>query len=135
MGVEPYLINASLICVVSQRLVRKVCFYCREQHAIEKETAESLKLSPEMIKKQIFFRGKGCLRCFNTGYSARLGIAEILLLSGKIRELILERSQEHIIKKEARREGMKTLREEGIQAVLKGLTTLDEILRVTPPDE
>ncbi len=135
MGIEPYLINASLICVLAQRLVRKICFYCREKYVLEKEIMESLKLDTEIIKKQVFFRGKGCSRCFNTGYSARLGIAEVLLLSKKIRELILKSAQEHIIKQVARKEGMRTLREEGADTALKGITTLDEVLRVTAPDE
>jgi type IV pilus assembly protein PilB len=135
MGVEPYLINSSLVCVLAQRLVRKICFYCKEQYVVEKEIMESLKLNTATAKEQVFFRGKGCPRCFNTGYSGRIGIAEVLLLSGKIRELILNRAQEHTIKQEARKEGMKTLREEGLEAALKGVTTLEEIIRVTAPDE
>jgi len=69
------------------------------------------------------------------GYSGRIGIAEVLLLSGTIRELILARSQEHLIKQKARQEGMRTLREDGISQALKGITTLEEVLRVTAPDE
>jgi len=135
MGVEPYLINSSLICVVGQRLVRKICFYCKEKYTIGKEIVDTLKLNMDTIKKYEFLRGRGCSNCFNSGYSGRVGIAEILLLSAKIRELILSRAQEHIIKQQARKEGMRTLREEGMQAVLKGITTLDEVIRVTAPDE
>ncbi|MDP3787656.1 MAG: ATPase, T2SS/T4P/T4SS family [Candidatus Omnitrophota bacterium] len=135
MGVEPYLINSSLICVLAQRLIRKICFYCKEKYALEKEITDTLRLNTGIIEKYGFFRGKGCAHCFNTGYSGRMGIAEILLLSAKIRELILSRAQEHIIKQEARKEGMRTLREEGMEQALKGITTLQEILRVTAPDE
>ncbi|MBI3990841.1 MAG: Flp pilus assembly complex ATPase component TadA [Candidatus Omnitrophica bacterium] len=135
MGVEPYLINSSLICVLAQRLVRKICFYCKEKYALEKEIIENLKLNMGIIKKFEFFRGKGCSHCFNTGYSGRIGIAEILLLSPKIRELILNRAQEHIIKQEARKEGMRTLREEGMEQAINGITSLEEVLRVTAPDE
>lgn len=135
MGVEPYLINSSLICVLAQRLVRKICFYCKEKYVLEKEIINALKLNTDTVKKYEFLRGKGCSHCFNTGYSGRVGIAEALLLSAKIRELILSRAQEHIIKQQARREGMRTLREEGMQAVSRGITTLEEILRVTAPDE
>jgi len=135
MGVESYLINASLICVVAQRLVRKICSYCKEGYPIKKEIIDSLKLNLEGIKKLMFFRGKGCPSCFNLGYSGRIGIAEILLLTPAIRELILNRGQEHIIKQKARLEGMKTLREEGLRAALEGITTLEEVLRVTAPDE
>lgn len=135
MGVEPYLIDSSLVCVVAQRLVRKVCPYCREGHTIKKDVAESLKLNLDKIKKAEFFRGKGCERCFNLGYSGRIAIVEVLLLTARVRELILARSQEHIIKEQARKEGMKTLRENGLQEALHGVTSLEEVLRVTAPDE
>lgn len=135
MGVDPYLINSSLICVVAQRLVRKICSHCKDEYAIKKEIIDSLKLNIDRVKIPKFFRGKGCSHCFNLGYSGRIGIAEILLLSPSIRELILNRAQEHIIKQEAHKEGMRTLREEGIEAALKGFTTLEEVLRVTAADE
>ena len=117
MGVEPYLINSSLICVLAQRLVRKICFYCKEKYTLEKEIIDTFpalaesrilreKLNTGIIKKYEFFRGKGCNHCLNTGYSGRIGLAEILLLSAKIRELILSRAQEHIIKQEARKVGI-----------------------------
>lgn len=151
MGVEPYLINASLICVVSQRLIRKVCAYCQEKYIMKKDTMDALRLNINNLnltgvddkviekvtksKELEFIRAKGCPRCFNMGYSGRLGIAEVLMLSSGIRQLILERSQEHIIKHEGRKEGMRTLRQEGLIACLQGLTTIEEVLRVTAPDE
>jgi type IV pilus assembly protein PilB len=135
IGVEPYLINASLICIVAQRLVRKICNYCKEGYTIKKEIADGLKLNLSGVKKLEFFKGKGCPQCFNTGYSGRIGIVEVLLLSPQIRELVLVRPQEQVIKQQARAEGMKTLREEGLEAALKGVTTLEEVLRVTAPDE
>ncbi len=131
MGVEPYLINSSLICVVAQRLVRRVCNFCKQEHEIDSELIDTLKLKLDKSKKHKFTKSAGCPQCFNTGYSGRLSIAEILLLSTKIRELILSRTEEHIIKQQARSEGMRTLREDGIDAVLKGLTTIEEVLRVT----
>jgi type II secretory ATPase GspE/PulE/Tfp pilus assembly ATPase PilB-like protein len=135
MGVEPYLINSSLVCIVSQRLVRKICTHCKESCTIKKDLLASMRLNLDKVKNPEFFRGNGCPHCFNTGYSGRTGIAEILVLSTKLRELILSRAQEHVIKEEARKEGMKTLREDGVESVLKGLTTIEEILRVTAPDE
>lgn len=135
MGVEPYLINSSLICVVAQRLVRKICSYCKENYVVKKDILDSLKIDVSKIKKPEFFRGKGCQHCFNTGYSGRTGIAEILVLSSKVREMILAREQEHVIKMQSRKEGMRTLREDGIESILKGATTLEEVLRVTAPDE
>ena len=135
MGVEPYLINSSLVCVVAQRLVRKICTYCKEGYAIKPEIAANLKLDLGKIKKPEFFRGKGCLQCFNTGYSGRTGIVEVLLLSASIRELILRKEQEHVIKQQARKEGMRTLREDGLQMALNGITSPEEVLRVTASDE
>lgn len=138
MGVEPYLLNASLICIAAQRLVRKICPHCKEEYTFKKEIVDNLKLNADTlskIKNPKFFRGKGCPNCFNLGYSGRLGIAEILLLTPAIRELIIDRAQEHLIKQKARQEGMHTLREEGLKAVLNGVTTLEEVLRVTAPDE
>jgi type IV pilus assembly protein PilB len=135
MGVEPYLINSSLVCVVAQRLLRKICSRCREEYLIKPEIINTLKIKIDTGKNPVFFRGKGCPQCFNLGYSGRLGIAEILVLSPNIRDLILNRAQEHILKEEARKEGMRTLREEGLDVALKGLTTLEEVLRVTATDE
>lgn len=135
MGVEPYLINSSLICVVAQRLVRKICPHCKEEYIVKQEVLENLKLNLDSSKEAKFFRGKGCTNCFNMGYMGRIGIAEVLLLSSAIRDLILSKAQEHIIKQKAREEGMRTLREDGLSQALKGITTLEEILRVTAPDE
>lgn len=135
MGVEPYLINSSLVCVLAQRLVRKICSYCKETYTLKPEIIESLKLDVVKFSKIKFHKGKGCEHCFNTGYSGRTVISEVLQLTPKIRELILNGSQEQFIKQEARLEGMKTLREDGIQAVINGQTTIEEVLRVTAPDE
>ncbi len=135
MGVEPYLINSSLVCVMAQRLVRKVCSFCKEAYILKKEIADSLKLNVAGNDKLKFYKGKGCQHCFNSGYSGRTVIAEVLQVSPKIRELILSGSQEQFIKKQARVEGMQTLREDGLAAALNGLTTIEEVLRVTAPDE
>ena len=134
MGVEPYLINSALVCVAAQRLVRKICSFCKETVPAKKEIIDSLKLNLDKFKNPEFSHGKGCPHCFNMGYSGRIAIAEVLLLTLSIRDLILSRAQEHIIKQKARLEGMRTLREEGIDLVLKGLTTVEEVLRVTAAD-
>jgi type IV pilus assembly protein PilB len=135
MGVEPYMINAAIICVVSQRLVRRVCPFCAEKYEVNPEILASLKIEAEKTKDAQFVRGKGCSRCFNMGYLGRTGIAEVLLISPAIRELILSRAQEHVIKHQACKEGMRTLREDGLLSVRRGLTTLEEVIRVTVPDE
>ncbi len=135
MGVEPYLINSSLACVVSQRLVRKICTTCKEKYTLKEEVIQSLKLNVDKNKKLEFYRGKGCEHCFNLGYSGRTALAEVLLLSSSVRDLILNRAQEHVLKEQARKEGMRTLRENGLEVAFKGITTLEEVLRVTAPDE
>jgi len=134
MGVEPYLINASLVCVMAQRLVRKICPNCKESYILKEDILDSLRIGLGGRKPE-FFRGKGCSQCFNMGYSGRTGIAEVLLISPMIRDLIISKAEEHLIKAQARKEGMKTLREDGLDAALKGLTSIEEVLRVTAPDE
>lgn len=135
MGVEPFMINSSVLCIVAQRLVRKICPYCKQEDTLAEGVIKNLKIPIPKGQKAIFYRGKGCARCFNLGYSGRVGIAEVLMLSPKIRSLILSRAQEHVIKQRAREEGMHTLREDGIRAALAGLTSLEEIIRVTAADE
>ena len=135
MGIEPYLINSSLVCVVAQRLLRKVCPHCKEAYTLNKDAAENLGLDLHKIGKTKIYKGKGCRDCSNTGYSGRTVIAEVLQFSPKIHELILNGAQEQLIRKQGRLDGMQSLREAGLDAVLKGLTTIEEVLRVCAPDK
>jgi len=135
MGVEPFLITSSVICVVNQRLVRKVCDACKESHPLSDTMIETLGLTKKGKEPILAYRGKGCKRCFNIGYSGRIVIGEVITLTPTVKELILGRVQEHELKSAARREGMKTLRENGVAKVLEGATSLEEVLRVTAPDE
>lgn len=129
MGVEPFLITSSVILVAAQRLVRKICPKCKESY----EVGEALKkeLGIKKAGSLTFFKGKGCKNCFNTGYSGRIGLIEVLVLDQRIRNLILEKANEHVINETARQAGMVTLREDGINKVQAGLTSLEEVLRVT----
>jgi len=133
MGVEPFLITSSVILVAAQRLIRKICTDCKESYKIDDVTAKKLQLKPG--DKRIAYRGKGCKVCQGMGYRGRIGLMEVLIVSPAIRKLILEKAQEHKIKEQARKEGMKTLRENGIQKVLRGDTTVEEIIRVTVGDQ
>lgn len=136
MGVEPFLITSSLIAIVAQRLLRKVCTNCKESYTISEEVINRIGIANLPSGREThFYRGKGCKKCFNSGYSGRVGIAEILVLSSKIKELIMARAEEYKIKALARQEGMMTLREEGFSKALSGLTTIEEVLKVTSPDE
>ncbi|MBL7155572.1 MAG: Flp pilus assembly complex ATPase component TadA [Candidatus Omnitrophica bacterium] len=130
MGVEPFLITSSMILVAAQRLVRKICEACKESYRIDEAVAKKLQLNNPR-GKNVAYKGKGCKACQNTGYKGRVGLIEALELSADIRGLILEKAQEHKIREQARREGMKTLRENGIKKVLSGVTTIEEVLRVT----
>jgi len=132
MGVEPFLITSSINCIIVQRLVRKICNYCKEEYNPTDAVLSTLKIKEKQVK---FFRGKGCKRCFNLGYMGRVCLAEVLVLTPKIKDLILARTQEHKLKNAARLEGMQTLREDGISKVISGITTLEEVLRVTAADE
>ena len=133
MGVEPFLITSSMILVAAQRLVRKICGECKESYKIDEVTAKKLGL--KSAGKNIAYRGKGCKACQKRGYKGRVGMVETLVISPGIRRLILERADEDKLRKQARKEGMKTLRENGAQKVLRGLTTVEEILRVTAGEQ
>ena len=133
MGVEPFLITSSIILVAAQRLVRKICNDCKEEYKINEEVAKKLQLGSQ--KKNVAYKGKGCKVCQNTGYKGRIGLIEALVLSPEIRNLILNKAHEHKIREEARKEGMRTLRENGVKKILKGDTTVSEVLRVTVGDQ
>ncbi len=134
MGVEPFLITSSIILVGAQRLVRKICPNCKESYELDSEIAESYGIKTGG-KKAVLYRGKGCEVCRKTGYKGRIALIEVLTLSPKIKALILESSQEYKILETARMEGMRTLRENGIDFALEGVTTLDEVVRVTVGDQ
>jgi type IV pilus assembly protein PilB len=130
MGVEPFLITSSVILVAAQRLVRKICSNCRERYELDAQIAQKYNIKTDG-NKVILYRGKGCEMCRMTGYKGRTGLIEALTLSPKIKDLILERAQEHKIRDQARLEGMNMLRENGVALALEGVTTLDEVVRVT----
>jgi len=135
MGVEPFLITSSVIAIVNQRLVRKVCDSCKESYPLTDAMIETLGVKDSSKAPKMAYRGKGCKKCFNIGYSGRAVIGEVLTLTPVVRELIIKRAQESEIKAAARRDGMQTLRENGVQKILEGMTTIEEVLRVTAPDE
>ncbi len=136
MGIEPFLLCSSVVAIVGQRLIRRICPKCKEPFAVLPEVAARLKLNKNNPGKEVILsRGKGCNACGNTGYGGRLVICEIMILTPKVKEKILERVGEIKIKSMARREGMVTMREDGLIQAFAGLTTLEEVLRVTAPDE
>jgi type IV pilus assembly protein PilB len=134
MGVEPFLITSSMILVAAQRLVRKICSNCKESYELDADIAEKYNIKTNG-KKVTLYHGKGCEVCHKIGYKGRVGLIEVLILTPSIKALILERAQEYRIRDQARLEGMATLRENGVALALEGVTTLDEIVRVTVGDQ
>jgi type IV pilus assembly protein PilB len=134
MGVEPFLITSSLLMVGAQRLVRKICASCKESYDLDRDTAAKLKMGSGKGPVKLY-RGKGCPNCFGSGYKGRAALIEVMTMSPALRTLVLAGAQEHRIREVARREGMRTLRECGMQSVLDGTTTLDEVIRVTVGDQ
>ncbi|MFH0917443.1 MAG: ATPase, T2SS/T4P/T4SS family [bacterium] len=133
MGVEPFLTASAVDCVIAQRLVRKLCEHCRESYPATHEMLERLEFPQEAIdrwKEITLNRPGGCARCNNTGYKGRLGIYEIMPVSEAIERLIVERKSADEIGRVAKAEGMVTLREDGLQRVLQGVTSIEEISRV-----
>ena len=136
IGIEPFLITSSLLLVGSQRLVRRVCEKCKESYEPSHELLEQLGVKKSAKDgKVLFYRGKGCDACIKKGYHGRAVLLETLVLSPAVKELILKGAQEYQLKELGRKEGMKTMREDGIAKVLKGVTTPEEIMRVTIRDE
>ncbi len=132
MGIEPFLISSSIIMACAQRLVRRICTNCREEFIPERDLLTSLGLSPE--EGTVFYHGSGCDRCKNRGYLGRVALIEALPVTESIRRLIIKRASAAVVKNQAVAEGMKTLRMVGIDKALEGITTLEEIWRITAED-
>jgi general secretion pathway protein E len=131
MGIEPFLVTSSVIGILAQRLVRQVCDECREPYVPDEESLENIGITSEMRSGREIYRGTGCEACLNTGYQGRTGIFELMIMDDTIRNLILKTSDSNTIKREAVNQGMATLRQDGVMKVLNGITTAEEVLRVT----
>jgi type IV pilus assembly protein PilB len=132
MGIEPFLISSSVIMACAQRLVRRICTNCREEFVPEPEIFE--RLSMKAPESAVFYHGSGCERCKGRGYLGRVAIIEALPVSESIRRLIIKRASSAVVKNQAMAEGMRTLRMVGLDKALEGVTTLEEIWRVTGED-
>jgi type II secretory ATPase GspE/PulE/Tfp pilus assembly ATPase PilB-like protein len=131
MGVEPYQFVSALNCVLAQRLVRNICVHCKRPATVTRAQLVESALDPELERAGCFFEGAGCIECGGTGFKGRTAICELLDLSDNIREMILARRPSSEIKKAAREEGMRFLRESAVERVMLGETTLREINKVT----
>lgn len=126
MGVEPFLVSSSLLLVVAQRLVRKICPYCKEEYKPPQEIFESLGLEDDGT---VFYRGKGCPQCRNTGYKGRIAVYELMEVTPEMRKAIVKGASEDEIREIAKSNGMMELKETGLLKAKKGITTLEEVLR------
>jgi type IV pilus assembly protein PilB len=131
MGVEPYQFVSALNCVLAQRLVRMICQHCKRPAKLARALLEESALDPALEQTHTFYEGVGCIECNGTGYKGRLAICELLDLTDRIREMIMEKRPTSEIKKAARDEGMRFLRESAVEQVMLGVTTLREINKVT----
>src|SRR5688572_21126020 len=131
MGVEPYQFVSALNCVMAQRLVRLTCAHCKRPTKVDQRLLEESGLSPSLAQSHQFYEGAGCIECSGTGFKGRTAICELLNLSDRIRETILDRRPTSEVKKMAHEEGMRFLRESAVEKVLQGMTTLREINKVT----
>jgi len=129
MGIAPYLVSSGIIGVLAQRLIRRVCPHCRQPYAEDREIITELGLPGENGLK--LYRGKGCGYCGGTGYYGRIGAFELMPMNDKIKELVMSNTPTNILKEAAREAGMKTLREDALEKVIRGSTTAAEVMRVT----
>jgi type IV pilus assembly protein PilB len=135
LGVENFLLTATVEGVVAQRLVRTICARCKEPYEPKEEELMELNLRPSDVEGRRLFRGRGCDNCHGSGFRGRTAIFEIMSMNDEIRELIMNRASTNAIREAARKYGMRTLRECGLLAIFDGLTTIDEVVRETIADE
>lgn len=131
MGIESFLVTSSVIAILAQRLVRVICNHCKEAYTPDEESLQNIGISPEDLAGKKIYRGKGCPACFHTGYLGRTAIFEFMLLDDAIKNLILKTSDSNAIKRLAVEKGMVTIRHDGAQKVLAGITTIEEVFRLT----
>ena len=130
MGIEPFLVASSLLMACAQRLVRKLCPHCKEIFQVPSEAIKRWGLQPNEVADNVFYRGRGCSRCKETGYRGRLPILEVMTISNEMKSQILLNASAQVIKEIALQEGMRTLRMAGLEKAKAGLTALDEVFRM-----
>ena len=131
LGVEPFLVTATLEGIIAQRLVRKICENCKTEYEPREKQLSELSLSPEDIRGKKIYYGRGCNRCNKTGYKGRIAIFEIMVFNDEIRNLIMNQASTNVLRTAAQKAGMRLLRDNGLAAIYDGVTTIDEVLRET----
>ena len=135
LGLEDFLLTATTEAIVAQRLVRRICINCKEEYVPTDEELMELQLKRDQVADRTFFRGRGCENCNHSGYKGRMAIFEIMQMTDPIRELVMNHSSTNVLRSEARKRGMRTLREAGMLAIFEGQTTIDEVIRETLNEE
>lgn len=135
LGLEPFLLTATIEGVVAQRLVRTVCPKCKEEYTPKEEELLELALTPADVKGRVFFRGKGCDNCTNSGYRGRMALFEIMEMDDTGRDLVMKEASTNVLREHFRRNGMRSLRECGLLGIYEGQTTIDEVVRETISEE
>jgi len=135
LGLESFLLTATLEAIVAQRLVRSVCPNCKEQYTPKEEQLMELDLRLDDVAGRTFFHGRGCDNCHSSGYKGRSALFEIMTINDTMRDLIMNSASTSVMRDEARRRGMRTLRESGLLTIYEGLTTIDEVVRETMQEE
>jgi type IV pilus assembly protein PilB len=131
IGIQPFLVASSVMAILAQRLVRKICPKCKARFEPPAHVIAGLGLRPEIAKKANFMKGKGCSNCSKSGYRGRMGIYELMTMTPQVREMAFKGDSTLNIRKMARKQGMRTLYEDGIIKAIRGLTTLEEVMRIT----
>ena len=131
MGVPPFLITATVEAILAQRLVRRICANCREEVIPGSDVLADLELTSAEIADKKFYRGKGCERCNRTGYKGRLGLYEFLIMTDELRDMVMRNASTEDLREAARRSGMVTLRDSGMESIYAGSTTAEEVIRET----
>jgi type IV pilus assembly protein PilB len=131
LGLEPFLVTATLEAIVAQRLVRTICLHCKEEFHPTEDMLMELGLTSEDTAGRVFYHGTGCDYCRNTGYSGRVAIFEIMNIEDTIRDLVMQHASSNALRDAARKRGMRTLRESGLLAIYDGLTTIEEVVNQT----
>jgi type IV pilus assembly protein PilB len=131
MGVQPFLITATVEAILAQRLVRRICKDCKEEYVPDADTLADLELTSDQVVGKTFFRGRGCDKCSGSGYKGRLGLYELLVMTDELRDLVVRNASTEEIRDLARKAGMVTLRDSGMVNMFEGHTTPDEVIRET----
>ncbi|HPJ29315.1 MAG TPA: ATPase, T2SS/T4P/T4SS family, partial [Candidatus Sabulitectum sp.] len=131
MGTEPYMLSTSLVCICSQRLIRKVCSSCKTPVAVPREAIVEAGVDPDRFQGITFYEGTGCAKCNQTGYSGRIGIYEVMPIDDEMRGLIEGDANSIELEKAALRKGMVSLRESALRKLEAGITTFEEVVRET----